>query len=190
MLTDLRKTPLRYPSFFLVILHVAYGLMFSSIYFAPHTSLDASRWVAKHIPDRSSILVEEWNSIIRFSRPEFTKKAYRITSVNFYAPESDTKKKQLYETFNTSDYVILESPKVRHTIMRLREKYPYTATAYEQLDNGRLGFTEVARFTSYPRLGPLMINDEGAEETFTVFDHPTITIYRKGIRNSEINRVP
>lgn len=189
-LTDLRNTALRYPSFALIILHVVYGLMFSSIYFVPHTSLAASRWIAKHIPKKSSILVEEWNSIIRFSRPELTEQAYRIASVNFYAPESETKKKLLQATLNTSDYVILESPKVRRTIMRLREKYPYTATVYEQLDNGRLGFTEVARFTSYPRLGPFMINDEGAEETFTVFDHPTVTIYRKETRNSEINGVP
>jgi len=67
--------------------------------------------------------------------------------------------------------------------LRLREKYPILSRYYENLFNGNLGFSKVAEFTSFPRLSimnyQLSINDEDAEETFTVFDHPVVRIYRK-----------
>jgi hypothetical protein len=50
---------------------------------------------------------------------------------------------------------------------------------------GELGYTEVATFASPPRLGPLVWNDDGAEETFQVFDHPTVRVFRNEGRLSE-----
>ncbi len=49
---------------------------------------------------------------------------------------------------------------------------------WKGLQDGTLGFKQVATFTSYPQLGPITLNDERTEETFTVFDHPTIRIYK------------
>ena len=43
---------------------------------------------------------------------------------------------------------------------------------YEKLFSGELGFSKVAEFSSGQ-------NDEAAEETFTVFDHPVIRIFKK-----------
>jgi hypothetical protein len=41
------------------------------------------------------------------------------------------------------------------------------------------GFAPLAVFCSFPRLGPLIINDQHAEEAFTVYDHPQVTIFAK-----------
>lgn len=42
-----------------------------------------------------------------------------------------------------------------------------------------IGFVPFAVFSSFPRLGPLIINDQGAEEAFTVYDHTQVTLFRK-----------
>ena len=41
------------------------------------------------------------------------------------------------------------------------------------------GFEPIAVFTSFPAIGPLTINDQSAEEAFTVYDHPQVTLFRK-----------
>jgi len=45
--------------------------------------------------------------------------------------------------------------------------------------HGSLGFDLVAAFTSYPTIGPLVINDQSAEEAFTFYDHPKVLIFAK-----------
>jgi hypothetical protein len=50
---------------------------------------------------------------------------------------------------------------------------------YECLDAGRLPFTLAATFESKPRLGPLVLDDAGAEVLQRVFDHPRIEIWRR-----------
>ena len=157
----------------LLVIHVLYGTMFFSIYKTPHTSLKAAEWITKNIPAKSTILVEEWNSIIRFNTNN-----YQINSFNFYSPDTSIKRTKLNEELVKSDYILLESPKVINTITKLMNRYPNTYSFYSNLEGGTLGYTKIAKFSSYPRLGPIVINDETAEETFTIFDHPAITIYK------------
>lgn len=42
-----------------------------------------------------------------------------------------------------------------------------------------IGFVPFAVFSSFPSLGPWLINDQSAEEAFTVYDHPQVTLFRK-----------
>ena len=44
---------------------------------------------------------------------------------------------------------------------------------------GNLGFELVKVFESYPTFGPLVINDQSAEEAFTFYDHPKVLIFQK-----------
>ena len=66
----------------------------------------------------------------------------------------------------------------------LKEKYPLLNDYYQKLFSGELGFKKVAEFSSYPKIslfGKTLIEfpDEEAEETWTVFDHPVIRIYKR-----------
>jgi len=66
----------------------------------------------------------------------------------------------------------------------LRTMYPLLNIYYEALFEKELGFEKVAEFTSFPRLqlfGITLIEfpDEAAEETWTVFDHPVIRVYKR-----------
>ena len=69
----------------------------------------------------------------------------------------------------------------------LRKKYPLLNEYYDKLFSGELGFEKVAEFASYPNFKFQILNfkfnlvfpDEEAEETWTVFDHPVIKIYKR-----------
>lgn len=68
--------------------------------------------------------------------------------------------------------------------VRLRNEYTEVYSYYDRLFTGNLPFEKVAEFTSYPKIsifGKTLIEfpDEQAEETWTVFDHPVIRIYKR-----------
>ena len=54
---------------------------------------------------------------------------------------------------------------------------------YRDLDSGSLGFAKVAEFTSYPSFKienwELKIDDSSVEESFWVYDHPKVEIYKR-----------
>jgi hypothetical protein len=43
-------------------------------------------------------------------------------------------------------------------------------------------------FETYPTLGPIVINDQSAEEAFTFYDHPKAMVFRKN-ENFDIRQV-
>jgi len=66
----------------------------------------------------------------------------------------------------------------------LSHTYPKLVAYYSQLFSHTLPFVQIAEINSYPRIsifGKTLyeIRDEQAEETWTVFDHPVIRIYKR-----------
>jgi hypothetical protein len=59
--------------------------------------------------------------------------------------------------------------------------YPLTNQYYKDLFSGQLGFEKIAEFTSYPTIPfiNVQIKDDSADESFTVYDHPKIIIFKK-----------
>ena len=99
-----------------------------------------------------------------------------------------------------ADYIFIPSRRIFANYSRLPDKYPLITKYYQLLFSGRLGFEEAAEFSSFPSLSfsyltyntsttlsaglqpktyNLSFPDEQSEETFTVFDHPVIRIYKK-----------
>lgn len=75
----------------------------------------------------------------------------------------------------------------------LRAQYPLLSAYYDRLFDGTAGFIPVAEFSSYPRIelfGRTLIEfpDERAEETWTVFDHPVIRLYRRAKPDASYSR--
>ncbi len=78
-----------------------------------------------------------------------------------------------------SDWVAVTSGRVYMNVTRVPSVFPMSIAYYRALFDGRLGFERAADFTSYPSLGPLRFPDDGAEEQFTVYDHPRVLLFRK-----------
>lgn len=164
----------------IIVMQIVWGVMFFHVYQTRHTSLVARDWIAQNIPAHSVIVREAWNSVIHFDTAPLQNMQYGFITINLYTqPDTKEKFEQQKTILRNAHYFISESPKVKNTINRLPMAYPFTNQLYKELKDGSLGFTQVAQFTSYPQLGSFELNDEHTEETFTVFDHPKITIFKR-----------
>ena len=83
------------------------------------------------------------------------------------------------------DFIILSTRRIWDTMPNLEKKYPLTKRFYELLLSEKLGYTEVATFTSYPALFGFTLSDRPAEESIEVFDHPEVKIFQNTGKFSE-----
>ena len=56
-------------------------------------------------------------------------------------------------------------------------RYPLTIHYYQLLFSGQLGFHLAAQFQNHPNLFGITLDDSNADESYSVFDHPTVRIF-------------
>jgi len=134
-------------------------------------------------------------------------KNLQIISFNFYDLDQNKElQKKLEYHLSLADYIFVPSrrifanytcfwpenrndffDKLSYRIDRCyyqQKQLPKLNQYYQNLFSGKLGFIKVAEFSSYPKisfLGKTLIEfpDEEAEETWIVFDHPVIRVYKR-----------
>lgn len=121
--------------------------------------------------------------------------------INFqmYWEEDEAKRERFITSLNQADVIFISSNRQWATTVRVPERYPMATLYYRQLlgcpedkdiiwcysvaqpkmFTGQLGFELVNVFQSDPNIGSFKINDQFAEEAFTVYDHPKVLIFRK-----------
>lgn len=161
-----------------------YAAAFSSIYSRTNTRVAASRWIYANIPQRSVLANEHWDDWLPIGGLDGNRSYGEngmFDSVEMINYEDDTPKKldRFVENLVAADYIILSSNRLYASIPRLPVRYPMTIRYYQLLFGGQLGFEPVATFTSYPQLFGLELRDQAAEESFSVYDHPKVQIFRK-----------
>jgi hypothetical protein len=163
-------------------------LSFVHIYTHSNTRIIASNWINRNIPIRSTIATEHWDDGL----PSGTQGNYRILELPIYEMQNPIRKIEIYRSIQESDYIIIASNRLFVPLQRIaqncrswnipHERCPQNAnTYYQQLFNGNLGFKKVAEFENFPII-PIFnipINDQNADESFTVYDHPKIMIFKK-----------
>ena len=108
---------------------------------------------------------------------------YQYESFDFYhLDEVGFLSEDLKYQINRADYIFIPSRRI--VVNHPKTIYPKLNKYYDELFSGKLGFKKVVEFNSYPRIeifGKKIIEfpDETAEETWTVFDHPVIRIYKR-----------
>ncbi|HVN54092.1 MAG TPA: DUF2298 domain-containing protein [Anaerolineaceae bacterium] len=116
-----------------------------------------------------------------------------------YPTDSLDKRQRFENILDQADYIFITSNRQWGTTVRVPERYPMTTAYYRELlgcpldrevtwcysvaqpgiFQAQLGFELVQVFQSDPNLGSLRINDQFAEEAFTVYDHPKVLIFKK-----------
>lgn len=191
--------------FIVLLCMITPGIAYLSVYANPIVHYMASEWIYKNIPSGSVILSETANVIdLPIASPGIYPSAvnYNYISFNSYDVDADPNLKRSFKEYiNSADYIFVPSRRVfyNHTCERngypfvksdpvrcakLMATYPTLNEYYYDLFKGNLPFKEVARFTSFPEInigGHIVYTspDEDAEETWTVFDHPVIRIYKR-----------
>lgn len=166
-----------------VVFTLAWALAFLSIYTKPHTRVEASRWIYENIPPGQTLACEHWDDFLPLPvSPELNPGLYKQLELPLYIADDGEKRGLLLDTLNRTDYIIIASQKLRDSIPRMPHRYPFTISYYHGLEDGSLGFDRVAEFKRDLWLLGLPVSTRGAEEAFSVYDHPPVTIYKKNPR--------
>ncbi|HMD81484.1 MAG TPA: DUF2298 domain-containing protein, partial [Anaerolineales bacterium] len=120
-------------------------------------------------------------------------------NLQVYWDDNADKLNRFVTTLDETDYIFIPTNHQYAQITRVPERYPLTTLYYRELIGcpedkdiiwcyhtakpnqfkGRLGFDLVAVFETFPKIGPIVINDQWAEEAFTFYDHPKVLIFKK-----------
>lgn len=165
--------------YLLLGISIVWSMMFFSIYLRPDVRMSATLWINSNISPEALILTEAGNMVEAPIQGGFLKKP-----LDFYHLEERVElQKELPEFIYRSDYFIVQSRRMFMNHQRLADQFPKTSRFYDLLFSGVLGFEKVKEFNSFPKLRfvskEFVVNDEIAEETWSVFDHPVVRVYKK-----------
>ncbi|MGE5594892.1 MAG: DUF2298 domain-containing protein, partial [Hyphomicrobiales bacterium] len=173
----------------LVFLATAWwALAFQNVYREEHPRIAASEWIYANAAPGSRITGEFWDDTVPYALPGENPGLYGLINTEPYEPDSVQKVYELVygrpgdssrAGLNGADYVAITSDRIRASVTRLEREYPATIRYYQLLESGELGFEKVAEFSVHPSFLGISIDDSSAEESFTVYDHPHVTIYKK-----------
>ena len=179
----------RVPAALLLTVAVGGSLFWSlayvnGVYANEHTWITASRWVYANAPSGSVILWEGWDDPLPKSipgEPDMNMESRGLRHIDWLPYEEDTLEKQdiLRKKLQEADYVIYSSKRIYDSVDQLPERYPMTIRYYELMFGEELGFVHAADFTSPPRLLGRAFPDQDADESWSLYDHPRVSIFVK-----------
>ncbi|OQY30469.1 MAG: hypothetical protein B6243_10470 [Anaerolineaceae bacterium 4572_5.2] len=161
------------------------AMFVKGVYATEHSWITASRWIYQNAPDGACIAVEHWEEGVprdwAWLEPGMSPgmRGYRQPQLPMYDPDTEQKFTTIRDTLQSCDYLVIASNRMLRTLPRLEERYPLSTRYYQALFAGELGYELAATFETPPKLGPLKIDDQPADESFTVYDHPKAFIFKK-----------
>ncbi|MCJ7739814.1 hypothetical protein MUP32_00670 [Candidatus Microgenomates bacterium] len=184
-----------------------YPLSFMSIYSHPNSRVAASQWLFQNIPTGANLSTEHWDDSLPMSLGEQIRERYKYIELPLYNPDEEKKWLEMDQKLKQIDYIVISSNRLYGSIMGVPKRYPISFRYYEMIFDGSLGFEKVAEFTSRPNLPLPFIRycltfpysnygfvaqkssecplpgisfvDDYADESFTVYDHPKVVIFKK-----------
>ena len=169
------------------------ALALDNIYSAPNTRVQASTWIYNTIAPHSVITSEVWDDPLPIQVPPARVGAngmgytaagkpidpseYGNIGLNLYDSDTQQKAAQLAGSLAVANVIVISSQRLLGSIPKLPDRYPMTTRYYRLLFSGALGFDLAAQFSTSPHLGPLTFSDSGADESFSVYDHPPVWIF-------------
>jgi YYY domain-containing protein len=118
---------------------------------------------------------------------------YRGPKLSMALEDDDQKRRTIEEGLDAGDYFIISSNRFYDSLPRMPMRFPMTIAFYNALFKGELGLELVKTVASFPSLGsfeiadqnlptfnsPSWMNEWESEEAFSVYDHPTVFIFKK-----------
>ncbi|MDD4937574.1 MAG: glycosyltransferase family 39 protein [Candidatus Shapirobacteria bacterium] len=155
----------------LVLISIIPGLVFFQKYFYQDIRVQASDWIIKNIPVNSKVLSESGNVV----NLPIKNSNINVTNFDFYKLDNNLESQiKLTSLISESDYILIPSRRVFKN--QNNSNFPDSQNYYHQLFSGSLGFLEIKNFSIS---NSLFLDSQNAEETWSVFDNPTIRIYKK-----------
>jgi hypothetical protein len=164
------------------------GLALLNIYSQPNTRVQASEWMYNHIKPGSIITYERWddplpvavgaNSPAIYNQLVYSDANGQPTmGLDLYGDDTTAKAHLLAHLLTQVDVITMATDRLDKSIPRLPLRYPLTIHYYQLLFSGQLGFHLAAQFENHPNLFGITLDDSGADESYSVFDHPHVRIF-------------
>ncbi len=167
-----------------IITSLIWPFSFIQIYTQPNTRIQASSWISKNIPTGKTLAVEHWDDQLPLG-----KSTYNIEILELYNSDTKTKWNKINKQLSKSDYIIIASGRLKEPLTKLtncdnlpqHRCYRETAKYYEKLFSGSSDFQKIVEFKTFPTVPFLntYIDDSSADESFKVYDHPEVVIFKK-----------
>ena len=152
---------------------------FMRIYTRPHTVVTASEWFYQNVPARTKVASQHWDEGFPFPLPgDRNPDRYKIAQLGYYEPDTPEKMSGICRELAASEYAVFQTKRIYGSVTRAPGKFPLTTRYFYRLFAGDLGFTLTNEFASRPALFGVEIPDELADESFSVYDHRKVLIFR------------
>lgn len=164
------------------------GLALLNVYSQPNTRIQASRWMYSHLSPGSVLTYEQWDDPLPVpvdgrDPSIFVQATYPgangqlQTGLDLYGDDTFQKAQLLANLLPKINCITMATDRLDKSIPRLPQRYPLTIHYYQLLFSGQLGFYLAAQFENHPNLFGVTLNDSNADESYSVFDHPTVRIF-------------
>jgi YYY domain-containing protein len=149
----------------------------------------------------SYTLETSWDDALPLNINKYDVQGGIYTPLNFelYEPDTPEKREKMIRILEESNYIVIPSNRAYDAMPRLPMRYPLALKYYQalfdcecsgdDLENkayglqppfkSPLGFELIAVFESPPTLGFISFPDQWADESFTVYDHPKVMVFKK-----------
>lgn len=173
----------------LAVIGLTGGLFWSlafvnGVYNHEHTWITASRWIYQNVPRDSVLLWELWDDALPKAipnEPGMDMGSTGLRNIDWSPYEEDTAEKYaiMKERLREADYVVYSSKRIYDSVDELPERYPMTTRYYDAMWSGALGFERAQEVTSPPQLLGFTFDDRTGDESWSLYDHPQVTIFKK-----------
>jgi len=164
------------------------GLALLNVYSVPNTRVQASSWMYSHLPANSVITYEQWDDPLPYAVTGHDALQFRqyqdsngTTGLDLYGDDTQAKAQQLATALSQVNVITMATDRLDKSIPRLPARYPLTIHYYQLLFSGQLGFRLAATFANHPHFLGITLDDSNADESYSVFDHPTTRIFVRDV---------
>ncbi|MBW3636006.1 MAG: glycosyltransferase family 39 protein, partial [Armatimonadetes bacterium] len=175
-----RRAIFRWGALLVALLTALWGASVASIYGRMHSRLAASRWIVQNIAPGTVVAYETgWDEGLPIQWAGGPGGNFNAVTLESFDLDTPQKRAKLTAKLDAAEWIFISSGRSWQNIPRWPQKWPMMSQFYYALFTNRLGFRLEKQFVSYPQLGPFQFPDSNAEEALTVYDHPSVLLFRK-----------
>ena len=170
---------------FVVGYSLVYAMAFIQLYSMEHPYRLASAWIYENVPPGSKIAAPHWDDKIPVTLPgpgNRVPQVYKMDGRDFELPVYEQDNPQniqlLLKRIAASDYLSFATPRTPDSIPRIEREYPRTTAIIQLLWAEKLGFSLAKTVKNRPSFLGFTFNDDLADESFSVYDHPKAVIFK------------
>ena len=165
-----------------------YAMAFIRLYSMEHPYKVASQWIFDNVPAGSRISSPHWDDKVPIGIPGKDMAIYQMNGRDFELPVYERDTPQMIETIvrrvASSDYLTFATPRAADSIPRIPNEYPNTTALLRLLWGEKLGFALAHATKNRPSFLGFTFNDDLADESFSVYDHPKVVVFKNEERLS------